>query len=294
MGESVRRQMRAFVECLQNEICRALEEVDGSGRFREDAWERPGGGGGRSRVLEEGAVFEKAGVNVSVVHGELSAEFAGRLPGEGPSFSATGISLVLHPRSPLVPTTHANFRYLEHGSRAWFGGGSDLTPYYLFDEDAAHFHRTLKEACDRHGADRYPRFKKWCDEYFFIRHRGEARGIGGVFFDYLEGDLERELLFVQDVGRSLLPAYLPIVERRRALPYTPEERAWQEIRRGRYVEFNLVYDRGTTFGLETQGRVESILMSLPPRVRWVYDHQPVRGSEEARLLEVLRAPREWA
>jgi coproporphyrinogen III oxidase len=294
MGESVPRQMRAFVESLQEEVCRALEEVDGSGRFRGDDWERPGGGGGRSRILEEGAVFEKAGVNISVVHGELSEEFARRLPGEGRSFSATGISLVLHPRSPLVPTIHANFRYLEHGSRAWFGGGSDLTPYYLFDEDAAHFHRTLKEACDRHGADRYPRFKKWCDEYFFIRHRGEARGIGGVFFDYLEGDLERELLFVQDVGRALLPAYLPIVERRRALPYTPEERSWQEIRRGRYVEFNLVYDRGTTFGLETQGRVESILMSLPPRVRWVYDHQPARGSEEARLVEVLRAPRDWA
>ena len=286
--------MRAFVESLQDEICRALEEVNGSGRFREDAWDRPGGGGGRSRVLEEGAVFEKAGVNISVVHGELSEEFAKRIPGDGPEFSAAGISLVLHPRSPLVPTAHANFRYLEHGARAWFGGGSDLTPYYLFDEDAAHFHRTLKEACDRHGEDRYPRFKKWCDEYFVIRHRGEARGIGGIFFDYLEGDLERELLFVQDVGRAFLAAYLPIVERRRSLPYTPEERAWQEIRRGRYVEFNLVYDRGTTFGLETQGRAESILMSLPPRVRWVYDHHPAPGSEEARLVEVLRKPREWA
>jgi coproporphyrinogen III oxidase len=294
MRESLRGRMRALVESLQDEICRALEEVDGNGRFREDAWDRPGGGGGRSRILEEGAVFEKAGVNVSVVHGELSEEFAKRIPGDGPAFSATGISLVLHPRSPLVPTTHANFRYLEHGSRAWFGGGSDLTPYYLFDEDAAHFHRTFKEACDRHGADRYPRLKKWCDEYFFIRHRGESRGVGGVFFDYLEGDLEREFLFVQEVARAFLPAYLPIVDRRRSLPYTPEERAWQEIRRGRYVEFNLVYDRGTTFGLETQGRTESILMSLPPRVRWVYDHQPAPGSEEARLVDVLRTPREWA
>jgi coproporphyrinogen III oxidase len=294
MRESLRSRMRAFVEALQDEICGALEKLDGSGRFREDTWDRPGGGGGRSLVLEDGAVFEKAGVNVSVVHGELSEEFARRIPGDGSAFSAAGISLVLHPRSPLVPTTHANFRYLEHGSKAWFGGGSDLTPYYLFDEDAAHFHRTFKEASDRHGMDRYARFKKWCDEYFFIRHRGEGRGIGGIFFDYLEGDLEREFLFVQDVGRSFLPAYLPILERRRGLPYTPEQRAWQEIRRGRYVEFNLVYDRGTTFGLETQGRVESILMSLPPRVRWVYDHQPTPGTEEARLVEVLRTPREWA
>ena len=294
MNESLAERMRAFTQSLQAEICGALEQLDGSGRFREDEWERPGGGGGRSRILEEGAVFEKAGVNVSAVYGELSEAFASRMPGEGRAFFAAGISLVFHPRSPLIPTTHANLRYLEHGPKAWFGGGADLTPYYLFDEDAAHFHRTLKDACDRHGADRYPRFKKWCDEYFWLRHRGEARGVGGVFFDNLEGDLERELRFVQDLGRALLPAYLPIAERRRGLPYSPEERGWQEIRRGRYVEFNLVYDRGTTFGLETQGRVESILMSLPPRVRWVYDHQPAPGSEEARLVEVLRAPREWA
>ena len=282
-----------FIHGLQDEICSALEGADGSGRFREDAWDRPGGGGGKSRILEEGAVFEKAGVNTSVVHGELSEAFAKRLPGEGSSFFAAGISLVIHPRNPLVPTVHANFRMIEHGPRSWFGGGADLTPYYLFDEDAAHFHRTLKQACDPHGEDRYPRFKKWCDEYFFVKHRGEARGVGGLFFDNLEGDLEREGAFVMDVGRAFLPAYLPIVERRKTTDYSPEEREWQEIRRGRYVEFNLVYDRGTTFGLETQGRVESILMSLPPRVRWVYDHHPAPGSEEARLVEVLTHPREW-
>jgi coproporphyrinogen III oxidase len=293
MSEPLRERMRAFTESLQSEICAALEAIDGSAKFREDVWQRPGGGGGRTRVMEEGSVFERAGVNVSSVHGELSDAFAKRLRGDGPTFSAVGISLVLHPRNPLVPTVHANFRFLEHGSAAWFGGGTDLTPYYLFDEDARHFHRTLKDACDKHGGDRYPRFKKWCDEYFRIRHRDEARGVGGVFFDELEGDLEREFLFVKDVGRSFLPAYLPIVERRRDLPYSAEERAWQEIRRGRYVEFNLVYDRGTTFGLETQGRIESILMSLPPRVRWVYDARPVGGSEEARLVEVLRSPREW-
>ncbi|MBX5481265.1 MAG: oxygen-dependent coproporphyrinogen oxidase [Myxococcaceae bacterium] len=290
----LRERWTAFIHGLQDEICEALERIDGSGEFREDLWNRPGGGGGKTRVLEEGAVFEKGGVNTSVVYGELDEAFAKQLPGEGREFWAAGISLVLHPRSPLVPTVHANFRMLFHGSRAWIGGGADLTPWYLFDEDVRHFHRTLKAACDRHGEDRYPRFKRWCDEYFFIRHRQEARGVGGVFFDNLEGDLEREAAFAMDVGHAFLPAYLPIVERRKGLDYTPEERAWQEIRRGRYVEFNLVYDRGTAFGLETQGRTESILMSLPPRVRWVYDHHPAPGSEEARLVEVLKVPRDWA
>ncbi len=293
MTAPLSERMHRFIETLQEEICAALEAQDGSVRFREDLWQRPGGGGGRTRVLEGGDVFEKAGVNISAVHGELDEAFAKRLGGEGRQFFAAGLSLVIHPRNPLVPTTHANFRYFEQGPKAWFGGGADLTPYYLFDEDARHFHATFKSACDRHGADRYPKFKKWCDDYFFIKHRDERRGVGGIFFDHLEGDLEQEFAFVQDAGRAFVPAYLPIVERRKALPHTPEQRRWQEIRRGRYVEFNLVYDRGTIFGLETKGRIESILMSLPPHVQWVYDHHPAEGSEEARLVEVLRQPREW-
>jgi len=283
-----------FIRALQLEICAELERLDGAGRFREDTWEREGGGGGQARVLEEGTVFEKAGVNTSVVFGQLPEAFARKLQGEGTQFWAGGISLVLHPRSPLVPTVHANFRFIQQGGKAWFGGGADLTPYYLFDEDAQHFHRTLRAACDRHGPALYPRFKQTCDQYFFLPHRGEARGVGGIFFENLGGDLHAERALVEDCARAFLPAYVPIVERRVGLPYSGDQRAWQEIRRGRYVEFNLVYDRGTLFGLETRGRTESILMSLPPRVRWVYDHHPAPGTEEARLVEVLRTPREWA
>jgi len=292
--ESIKARMEAFVRGLQDQICAEVERLDGLARFREDVWEREGGGGGRTRMLEDGAVFERAGVGFSAVHGQLSEAFARRLQGEGQSFYATGVSLVFHPRSPLVPTVHANFRFIHQGGRAWFGGGADLTPYYLDEEDARHFHRTLKAACDRHDASYYPRFKKACDDYFVVKHRAERRGVGGLFFEDMKGDLEAELAFVQDAGRAFLPAYVPIVERKKGLPYSDAQRAWQEIRRGRYVEFNLVYDRGTTFGLETGGRTESILMSLPPRVRWVYDHRPAEGSPEARLLEVLRAPREWA
>ncbi|HME90347.1 MAG TPA: oxygen-dependent coproporphyrinogen oxidase [Myxococcaceae bacterium] len=290
---SLQERMSRFVSSLQDEICAAVERLDGS-RFQEDAWTREGGGGGRTRVLERGAVFERAGVNSSAVHGELSEAFARRLQGEGRQFLATGLSLVLHPESPMVPTVHANFRLITQGAKSWFGGGADLTPYYLFDEDAIHFHRTLKAACDRHDPAYYPRFKRTCDDYFRLRHRGESRGVGGLFFEDMGGDLEREFAFVQDCAKSFLPAYLPIVERRRALPFTSEQKAWQQIRRGRYVEFNLLYDRGTVFGLETSGRTESILMSLPPTARWVYDHHPAPGTEEARLLAVLRAPREWA
>jgi coproporphyrinogen III oxidase len=292
--QAMKGRMQRLVESVQDEICAALEAEDGQARFREDKWDRPGGGGGRTRVLEEGAVFEKAGVNVSAVFGMLEEQFAKRLQGQGREFFATGVSLVLHPRSPLVPTVHANFRFIVQGPKAWFGGGADLTPYYLFDDDAAHFHRTLKGACDRHSPEYYPRFKRACDQYFFVKHRGESRGIGGLFFEDLGAGLEREFAFVEDCARSFLPAYLPIVQRRKALPSTDAQRAWQEIRRGRYVEFNLVYDRGTIFGLETAGRTESILMSLPPRVRWVYDHHPEPGTEEARLVDVLRHPREWA
>ena len=278
---------------LQIRISAAVEEIDGL-RFREDCWEREGGGGGRTRILEEGRIFEKAGVNFSSVHGDLPEQFAAKIPmGSGTSFFATGVSLVFHPRSPMVPAVHANFRYLEKGDAAWFGGGTDLTPCYPYPEDATHFHRVIKVACDRHDSSLYPRFKKWCDEYFTLKHRGEMRGVGGLFFDYLEGDQEKNFNFVRDVGDSFLDAYLPIVKRRMNEPYGERERQYQLFRRGRYVEFNLLYDRGTIFGLETRGRTESILMSLPPLVRWGYDFKPDSGSREEKALEFFR-PRDWA
>jgi coproporphyrinogen III oxidase len=301
----------AYFQDLQDRIVAGLERLDG-GRFREDRWDRPGGGGGRSRVLAEGAVFEKAGVNFSDVHGEFTKEMAGALPGSGTRFRATGVSLVLHPRNPHVPTVHANFRRLERGDTGWFGGGADLTPYYLRTEDAVHFHRTLKAACDGNDPGFYPRWKKWCDRYFFITHRQEPRGVGGLFFDYLgagaeatagaapatpsplEADPERLFDFVRQAGDAFLPAYAPIVERRRDEPFTPAQRQWQLIRRGRYVEFNLIYDRGTIFGLRTDGRVESILMSLPPEVRWEYCHEPSPGSPEAETLAAIRGQLDWA
>ncbi|WNG30752.1 oxygen-dependent coproporphyrinogen oxidase [Cystobacter fuscus] len=291
--ETLKKQMADHIHALQDEICGALERLDGKARFREDHWKRPGGGGGRSRVLEEGAFLEKGGVSTSVVFGELEEAFAGKLQGEGRTFWAGGLSLVLHPRNPHVPTVHANYRFIHQGSKAWFGGGADLTPYYLQEEDAVHFHRVHKEACDRHDPAYYPRYKKACDQYFHLRHRDEARGVGGIFFENTGEALEREFAFVKDVSRAFLPAYLPIAERRKDTPYTEAQRAWQELRRGRYVEFNLVWDRGTLFGLETKGRTESILMSLPPVVRWRYDYHPEPGTEEARLVEVLRRPRDW-
>jgi len=282
---------------LQADICRALADADGGKDFGADAWQRPGGGGGVARVLEGGVVFEKAGVNWSNVDGELPAELAEHMPGTGRAFRATGVSLVLHPRSPMVPTVHANFRCLSKGDASWFGGGADLTPYYFFREDAVHFHRTLADACDRQRpVGDYPRFKNWCDEYFFLPHRGEARGIGGVFFDNLGGQgehpIERVFDFVRDIGSSVVSAYLPIVQRRMGLPFGETERTWQLRRRGRYVEFNLIYDRGTLFGLKTNGRIESILMSLPPAVRWDYDVMPQPGSPEADLIAQLR-PVDW-
>ena len=306
----IKDQARDFFAELQDEICRALEDLDGPGRFREDLWLRNEGGGGRTRVLENGAVFEKAGVNFSEVFGDFDKAFAQRLPlGEGTAFFATGISLVLHPINPFVPTVHANFRYLERGSGSWFGGGTDLTPYYPNLEDVVHFHQTLKVACDEFGPEFYPRFKKWCDEYFFLKHRNETRGVGGIFFDYLTGEsaevpggsdgpvresrgLESTFAFVKRIGRSFLPAYLPIVDKRKGQQYTEREREFQLIRRGRYVEFNLVYDRGTHFGLQTGGRTESILMSLPPLVKWIYDYKPKPGSREAEAWSFFR-PRDW-
>jgi coproporphyrinogen III oxidase len=286
--------MEALVRSLQDAIVTALEAADGEARFARDAWERPGGGGGLTRVLGEGALLEKAGVNVSRVHGAVPPRLAARLPGDGDRFAAVGLSLVVHPRNPHVPTTHANVRLLARGAKAWFGGGADLTPYYLFDEDAAHFHRELRGACERFRPGSYPGMKRTCDEYFYLPHRGEHRGIGGIFFEDLGGDPAAGIGFVEDVARTFLHAYLPIVERRRGLAWGERERTWQEIRRGRYVEFNLLHDRGTVFGLETGGRTESILMSLPPRVQWRYDHRPAPGSEEERLLQVIRTPRDWA
>lgn len=290
--DELARTAAADVAGLQRLICSALEELDGKARFRFDRWQRPSGGGGLSAVLQDGAVFEKAGVNTSEVYGEFSPEFAATMPGDGLAFYATGVSLVLHPRNPYAPTTHANFRFLRRGGTGWFGGGADLTPYYPFHEDAVHFHKVLRQACDAHDPGYYPRFKTWCDEYFFLRHRNETRGVGGLFFDYLRDDLLRTHAFWRAAGEAFLPAYLPILQRRKDTSYGDRERQFQLYRRGRYVEFNLLYDRGTVFGLKTDGRVESILMSLPPLCRWEYDYRPEPGSPEAALPEFLR-PRDW-
>lgn len=291
--ETMRKQAVDYFRDLQDRICAGLGKVDGRS-FHEDQWTRAGGGGGRTRVLADGHMFEKAGVNFSEVHGQFSPEFAAQIPGEGLDFTATGISLVLHPRNPYVPTVHANWRFLTKGNKAWFGGGADLTPYYPFREDVIHFHKTWKNVCTRHEPPvDYARFKKWCDDYFHLAHRQEARGVGGIFFDYLEGDLDKLFAFVRDCGDHFLEAYLPIAERRQDNTYTNRERSFQEFRRGRYVEFNLIYDRGTLFGLKTGGRTESILMSLPPIVRWLYDYKPQPGSREAELYEYLK-PRDWA
>ena len=292
-----------YIKNLQDTITTGLEKADGKGVFKQDLWERPEGGGGRTRVLENGAVIEKGGVNISAVYGALPSSMQQYFKVGKVDFFACGLSLVIHPKNPMVPTVHANWRYFEmYDSKGiiqdqWFGGGQDLTPYYLFDEDAVHFHGICKRVCDRHDPAFYSEYKKKCDAYFWNAHRNEARGVGGLFFDYLKKQKNRSMqdwyAFVTNVGNSFLDAYLPIVERRKALSYTPEQRIWQEIRRGRYVEFNLVHDKGTLFGLKTNGRMESILMSLPPQVQWRYNHYPAQGSEEARLVAVLKTPREW-
>jgi len=291
---SLKNRAQKLVGEIQEQMTIAFEALDGIGRFEQDDWKHPEGGGGNSRVLQNGRVFEKAGVNTSTVSGTLSNSLAEKLKAGTKGFHATGTSLVLHPHSPMIPTVHMNLRYIElSNGDAWFGGGADLTPYYLFEDDATHFHSTLKNICDKHSREYYPRFKKWCDEYFFVKHRGEARGIGGIFFDYVRDDLEDFFLFVEDLGNGFLESYLPIVERRKNEPYGEREKEWQMIRRGRYAEFNLVYDHGTLFGLETHGRTESILMSLPPAVRWVYNYQPEPGSREEDLLKVLQQSRDW-
>jgi coproporphyrinogen III oxidase len=296
----MRGRMERMVRETQAAICEALEPLD-ERPFQEDPWRHPEGGGGLSRVLQDGSAFQKAGVNVASVAGTLHEEaLQAMVPKQDLEphphhFAAVGLSVVIHPRSPWVPTVHCNYRYFElDDGRWWFGGGTDLTPAYLFAEDARHFHVTLAAACDRHDATFYPRFKKWCDDYFQLPHRGEARGIGGIFFDNLR-DRDRDALFafVADCATSFVPAYLPIVQRRQPLPWGERERRWQALRRGRYVEFNLMYDRGTRFGLRTGGRVESILMSLPLEARWEYAHEPAAGTPEAATLAVLRQPRDW-
>ena len=306
----MKNKFYTYIQNLQDQICKGLEAVEGQAKFREDIWERPEGGGGRTRVIENGQVFEKGGVNISAVHGKLPEAMQKMFNVGEADFFACGLSLVLHPKSPMVPTVHANWRYFEMydastelstGKRkvinSWFGGGQDLTPYYLFEEDAIHFHQTCKTACDKHNPEFYPKYKKQCDHYFWNAHRNEARGIGGLFFDYCKETenmkMEDWFNFVTEVGNSFLEAYVPIVERRKNLDYKAAQRTWQEIRRGRYVEFNLVHDKGTLFGLKTNGRIESILMSLPPHVQWVYDHHPEPNSLEEKLIKVLENPIDW-
>lgn len=299
----VQQTFEEYIQILQDEICIALEKVDGKTQFIEDKWERAEGGGGKSRVLSNGHVFEKAGVNTSVVFGPIPDILKKDVPKSASRFYACGISLVIHPSNPMVPTTHANYRYFkvldDEGNKVdeWFGGGADLTPYYLFEEDARHFHFEQKKACDMLSPQAYTRFKEWCDTYFYNSHRGEGRGIGGIFYDHLRPFSIPEatglLHFAMAAGNSFLPAYVPIVEKRKNFPFTKEQKYWQEIRRGRYVEFNLIHDRGTLFGLKSGGRTESILMSLPPTVRWEYRHEPEAGSEEAKLIDVLVTPKNW-
>ncbi len=292
--------VESFLQDLQDRICTEIEAADGTARFAEDNWQRSEGGGGRTRVLRDGAVFEQAGIGFSRVHGSTLPPSASAHRPElaGRSWTATGVSLVFHPRNPHLPTTHMNVRYFEATAEGlvpvwWFGGGFDLTPYYPVDEDVRDWHRVARDLCRPYGEDLYPRWKRWCDEYFFIRHRNETRGVGGLFFDDLsEGGFDRCFALMQAVGNGFLDAYLPIVARRKDTPYGEREREFQLYRRGRYVEFNLVYDRGTLFGLQSGGRAESILMSLPPRVRFEYGYQPAPDSAEARLADYLR-PRDW-
>jgi len=316
-----RIRARTLLMGLQDSICAALAGFDGEGQFQEESWVRPEGGGGRSRVMKAGRIFEQGGVNFSEVEGErLPPSILSQRPeAEGQRWFATGTSMVLHPRNPFIPTVHLNYRYFEAGPVWWFGGGADLTPYYPFLEDAQHFHRTLKGACDSVDPAYYPVFKPWCDDYFFLKHRAETRGVGGIFYDYqdpggvlykgsdptgpaaaasaatgaVEHDWEKLFQLAGACGNAFLPSYLPIAERRQATPWGERERDFQLYRRGRYVEFNLVFDRGTIFGLQTNGRTESILMSLPPLVRWEYGYQSEPGSREALLTEVFTRPQNW-
>ncbi len=299
----MKEKFQDYIKNLQDTICKTLEDIDGKAKFQEDLWDRPEGGGGRTRVIENGAVFEKGGVNISSVHGKLPEAMQKSFGVKDSDFFACGLSLVLHPINPFAPTVHANWRYFEmydaNGDivTQWFGGGQDLTPYYLFDDDAIHFHKVCKDACDKHDTTFYPTYKNRCDEYFYNAHRNEGRGIGGLFFDYLKEteniSMQDRYDFVTEIGNSFLNSYVPILEKRKDQVFTKENKDWQEVRRGRYVEFNLVHDRGTLFGLKTNGRIESILMSLPPKVQWHYNHIPEQGSEEERLVNVLKNPKNW-
>ena len=298
-----KEQIAADYQQIQDEICRALEAVDGKAKFEEEKWERDGGGGGRTRVIQNGNIFEKGGVNFSAVHGQLPAVMQKALKVEKDEFFATGVSIVIHPNHPLVPIIHMNIRYFEmpavDGAEPvrWFGGGIDLTPHYVVDEDAKYFHSQIKAVCDRFNADFYTRFKQWADDYFYIKHREETRGIGGVFYDKLVAtdDLSWETIFEfsKALGRSFIPTYTELVNRNREKTFTDDQQQWQYQRRSRYTEFNLVYDSGTKFGLETNGRVESILMSLPPTAKWLYNYQPQPGSEEERTLGLLKKGVNW-
>ncbi|MFW5659503.1 MAG: oxygen-dependent coproporphyrinogen oxidase [Bacteroidota bacterium] len=302
--ESIKVEFTQFVQDLQDEICAELEAIDGQAQFIEDKWQRPGGGGGKTRVMADGKVFEKGGVNTSIVHGELPEPIKKQFGVAEAWFYATGISLVIHPENPHVPTTHANYRYFELYDKAegepvdaWVGGGADLTPYYLYEEDAVHFHAQQKAACDAHDPALYPDFKQRCDDYFYNAHRKEGRGIGGIFYDYCRATADRDmhwwLAFSQSAGNAFLKSFAPIVRKRKDTLFTPEQRDWQEHRRGRYVEFNLVYDRGTVFGLQTNGRTESILMSMPPLARWEYGYEPEPNSPEAELTTTFLKPQDW-
>jgi coproporphyrinogen III oxidase len=290
-----RSEIETWHRELQASFAAGIESIDGTSSFVSDLWERHDGGGGDTRVLSGRGPIEKAAVNFSAVFGETPSGLSERMAAVGKHFYATGVSIIVHPRNPHAPTFHANLRYFESDSGArWFGGGADLTPYYLYDEDAYHFHRVLRTVCDRHDVADHEAWKKACDEYFYLPHRGEARGVGGLFFDHLTERLDEVWAFQQDLGEHLLPSYEPILQRRITTPHGDAEVHWHEIRRGRYVEFNLVWDRGTEFGLETGGRTESILASLPPRVRWEYGHTPAPASPEAQLLSLLQTePRRW-
>ena len=299
-------EIEGFFKDLQDNICRAIEETDGKGKFKEDLWEHHSGGGGRTRLIQQGNVLEKGGVNFSKVQGEVHPRLRQQMNlGENDDFhfTATGVSIVMHPYNPHVPIIHMNVRYFElSNGTCWFGGGIDLTPHYINEPDAAFFHQYLKQSCDKHHTDFYPKFKTWADDYFFIQHRQETRGIGGIFFDYLKPDdagngngLSKEALFafVKEIGGSFAPIYTTLMQKHRDEPFTEQQKQWQFLRRGRYVEFNLVWDRGTKFGLETNGRTESILMSLPPQANWEYNFEPEAGSPEARTLEALKKGLDW-
>lgn len=300
----MREQFSNWIKEIQNEITAQVETADGKEKFLEDQWNRPEGGGGITRVIQNGQVFEKGGVNTSAVHGKITQQIREQLKVEGEAFFACGISLVLHPFSPMVPTVHANFRYFEvydnngNVTDSWFGGGADLTPYYLFEEDAKHFHQCFKDSCDQFDSALYPKFKTICDNYFVNHHRdGERRGIGGIFYDHLKPSLkfttEDWFNFAKLNGQAFIKAYLPIVEKRKKMPFNEEQKNWQLIRRGRYVEFNLIHDKGTIFGLKSNGRTESILMSLPMNVRFEYNFQPKPGSPEEQLQKILLNPVDW-